>query len=155
MLANIIFFILISSCIGYGFWAGLKYLRKQISIQEQIIKEFKDKVELDTQILQAKTNNIKGTIGELIGYIKLNANYDRVFPVNNVIDFIAIKFPKGTEEGSIDFIDIKNSSKPRLKRDQMLVQKLIKDKKITFIRVDIKTEVENDTSSKDSKEKIS
>lgn len=91
--------------------------------------------------IQSSTNTKKGALGELIGYIELEAQYDRIIPLGNIVDFLAIKLPdvNKIEEGHIDFIDIKTGKRSRLSKDQCALQQLIKDKKINFIKLTVNT----------------
>jgi len=106
--------------------------------------------------IQSSTNTKKGALGELIGYIELEAQYDRIIPLGNIVDFMCIKFPEinkagmrpdGTiHEGRVDFVDIKTGKSSRLSKDQRMLQQLIKDKKINFVKVTVNTQTsENDT----------
>lgn len=101
---------------------------------EDAIKEIPNKV---LQSIQSSTNTHKGVLGELIGYLKLHAEYDRIIPLNNIIDFLAIKLPTETEPGMISFIDIKTGKYARLSKDQKLLKKIIEDKNIEFIKYNI------------------
>ena len=90
---------------------------------------------------QSVSNTYKGKLGELIGYIKLKVVYDRLFTVGNVVDFIGIKFPdKDGNGGSVDFIDVKTGTSPKLSKEQVLVKRLIENKKVSFIKFRIKEE---------------
>lgn len=120
---------------------------------EDAIKAIPTKV---LQSIQSSTNTRKGALGELIGYIELEAEYDRIIPLGNIVDFMCIKFPEisktgmrtdGTiPEGRIDFVDIKTGKSARLSKDQRMLQQLIKDKKINFVKVTVNTQTsENDT----------
>lgn len=88
------------------------------------------------QSITSKNNNHKGDLGELVSFIKLGATYDRVIPLANIVDFLAIKLPTDTTEGSIDFIDAK-TGKATLSKEQKAVKKLIEDKKVNFIKLRI------------------
>lgn len=101
------------------------------------------------QSIVSKNNNYRGDLGELVSFLKLGSIYDRVIPINNLADFIGIKFPTETEEGRIDFIDVK-TGKASLSKDQKILKKLIEDKKINFVkfRIDINTGTDSgDTQS--------
>lgn len=103
--------------------------------------------DLPTKILQSITsssNTHKGALGELIGYINLRASYDRIVPLGNIVDFMAIKFPKGDEPGHVDFIDIKTGDKSRLSKDQRELQKLIEEKRINFLKLKVETQSSED-----------
>ncbi len=103
--------------------------------------------------IQSSTNTKKGALGELIGYIGLKAQYDRIIPLGNIIDFMCIKLPSTNadgviEEGRVDFVDVKTGRSSRLSKDQRMLQQLIKNKNINFVKmmIDIQTnEVESQT----------
>jgi predicted Holliday junction resolvase-like endonuclease len=90
----------------------------------------------------SSTNNLKGNLGELIGFLKLNAQYDRVIPLGNIVDFICISLPKDGKPGHIDFVDIKTGGSAKLSRDQVQLKKLIEEKKINFIKFKIEASTE-------------
>lgn len=113
----------------------------------------RDIEEMPNRMLQTiigSTNTHKGALGELIGYIQLRASYDRIIPLGNIVDFMAIKFPDGNEPGHVDFIDIKTGEKSRLSKDQRSLQKLIEEKKINFIKLKVETSNENQPQSDQS-----
>ena len=68
----------------------------------------------------------KGKVGEIMAYMKLMADYDRLIMISNVVDFI------GISDESIDFIEIKSNTS-RLSKDQKTVKKLILDGKVRWI----------------------
>ncbi len=88
------------------------------------------------QSIVSKNSNHRGDLGELISFIKLGAMYDRVIPMNNIVDFIGIKLPNDTTEGYIDFIDAK-TGKGSLSKEQKALRKLIEEKKIGFVKLKI------------------
>ena len=90
--------------------------------------------------IQSSVNTKKGALGELIGYIELEARYDRIVPLGNIVDFMCVKFPVDDDEGRIDFVDIKTGRSSRLSKDQRLLQQLIKDKKINFVKMTVNTQ---------------
>lgn len=111
----------------------LRPLEKKITeLQEQLPSKI-------LQSITSSTNTYKGTLGELIGYIKLHATYDRMIPIGNIVDFICVVLPTATEPGRIDFVDIKTGKSARLNPDQKALQKLIEDKKINFIKLKVET----------------
>ncbi len=103
------------------------------------LKPLQDAMEgLPNKVLQSITsssNTHKGVLGELIGYLQLRASYDRIIPLGNIVDIVAIKFPDTDSEGHIDFIDVKTGGRCRLSKDQQTLQKLVKEKKINFVRL--------------------
>jgi len=104
---------------------------------EKIVSEVPEKV---LKSITSSSNVKKGALGELIGYVELKANYDRIIPLGNIVDFIGIKFDKETEEGYIDFIDVKTGKSARLSKDQKALQQLVTDKKINFVKVKVESE---------------
>ena len=97
------------------------------------------------QSIQSSTNTKKGALGELIGYIQLEAEYDRIIPLGNIVDFMCIKFPKQLSDGvidlgQVDFVDIKTGKSSRLSKDQRELQTLIKDKRVNFVKVKVDTQ---------------
>ncbi len=100
---------------------------------------------IPNKVLQAvisSSNNLKGNLGELIGYLKLHAAYDRIIPLGNIVDFICIKLPKDGKEGYIDFVDIKTGGSAKLSKDQAQLKKLIEEKKINFVKLKVETNTE-------------
>lgn len=90
----------------------------------------------------SSTNNLKGNLGELIGFLKLNANYDRVIPLGNIVDFICISLPRDGQPGHIDFVDIKTGGSAKLSKDQAQLKKLVEEKKINFIKFKVEASTE-------------
>ena len=114
---------------------------------EEAIKGIPTKV---LQSIQSSANTKKGALGELIGYIELEAEYDRIIPLGNIVDFMCIKFPDSSRRGMnangemdvgrVDFVDIKTGKSSRLSKDQRELQKLIQDKKVNFVKVKVDTQ---------------
>jgi len=90
-----------------------------------------------SQSIQGSVNRHKGILGELIGYIHLQAQYDRIIPLNSITDFVGIRFPKNGDLGTIDFIDIKTGKSAKLSSDQTALRKLIQNKQIGFIKFEV------------------
>lgn len=101
------------------------------------------------QSIQSSVNTRKGALGELIGYIELEATYDRIVPLGNIVDFMCIKFPSEENEGCVDFVDIKTGKSSRLSKEQRLLQQLIKDKKINFVKLKVNTQTSENYSDQD------
>lgn len=89
------------------------------------------------QSLTGTANTQKGKLGELIGYLSLKAEYDRVIPLGTIVDFLGIKFPDETTEGYIDLIDVKTGKSARLSPDQKMLKQLATEKKIRFKTIKI------------------
>jgi predicted Holliday junction resolvase-like endonuclease len=109
---------------------------------EEAIRSIPTKV---LQSIQSSTNTKKGVLGELIGYIQLEAEYDRIIPLGNIVDFMCIKFPKQLPDGiidlgQVDFVDIKTGKSSRLSKDQRELQNLIKEKRINFVKLKVDTQ---------------
>jgi len=106
------------------------------------LKPLQDAIDgLPNKVLQSITssaNTHKGALGELIGYTKLHATYDRVIPLSDIADFLCIRFSTTEEDGCMDFIDIK-TGKARLSTEQREMRKLIQEKKVNFIKLSIQT----------------
>lgn len=79
-----------------------------------------------------------GQIQELVGYLKLKSEYDRLIPMNGLSDFLGIKLEG--EDAKIEFIEIK-SGKGRLTEEQQKMRALINAKKVSFKVVVISKEV--------------
>ena len=75
----------------------------------------------------------KGKLGELATYTKLMAEYDRLIPVGDFIDFIGLK------GDSLDFIEVKTGTS-RLGKSQVQTKKLIEEHKVRFLTVKHKVE---------------
>ncbi len=95
-------------------------------------------------------NTHKGKLGELVGYVSIKGEYDRIIPLGNIVDFIGIKFPTSTTPGRIDFIDIKTGSAARLSREQSQLKKLLVSKAVSFRTVRIDDIEGLDVAEKDS-----
>lgn len=92
--------------------------------------------------IQGSANSMTGKMGELVTTLALQAQYDRLMPLGDVVDFIGIKYPEGEDPGRIDFIEVKTGDRAVLNADQKKVQKIItshKDK-ISFklVKVEVK-----------------
>lgn len=94
------------------------------------------------QSVQGSVNANKGVLGELISVIKLRAEYDRIIPISNIVDFICIRLPTETREGTVDFVEVKSGKARRLTNEQKQLQKLLEDKKVQFVKVEVETTIE-------------
>lgn len=104
---------------------------------EDAVREIPNRV---LKSIQSSVNARKGVLGELIGYIELEAQYDRIIPLGNIVDFVCIRLPSSTKEGCIDFVDIKTGKFARLSKEQKALQQLITDKKINFVKLTVNTQ---------------
>lgn len=89
--------------------------------------------------LTGSANTHKGKLGELIGYITLKAEYDKIIPLGTIVDFMAIRFGTESQQGTVDFLDIKTGDNARLNKDQRALKNLIAEKKIRFRTIKIDT----------------
>ncbi|NOQ49096.1 MAG: hypothetical protein GQ553_00305 [Nitrosomonadaceae bacterium] len=92
--------------------------------------------------IQGNTATMKGELAEHISYLKLHSVYDRLIPLGSVVDFIGIKFDKDreSEDGHIDFIDIKTGKHSRLSQEQMKTRRLVQGGRTNFLKVKITTD---------------
>jgi predicted Holliday junction resolvase-like endonuclease len=98
--------------------------------------------------ITGSNNNSKGKLGEMIGYLTLKAEYDRIIPLGNIVDFICIKFATENTPGSVDFIDIKTGKNARLNSDQKKLREILNSKNINFKTISI-NEIESLCLSED------
>jgi predicted Holliday junction resolvase-like endonuclease len=106
---------------------------------EERLKTYINKVpEQVTNSITGTANTHKGKIGELIGYIQLKAEYDRIIPLGGITDFVGIKYDTDKETGHVHFIDIKTGKHSKLTTDQRKFKKILDKKAISFrtIRID-------------------
>lgn len=111
---------------------------------EKRLRELIDKIpERVTNSITGTANTHKGKIGELIGYIQLKSEYDRIIPIGNITDFVGIKFTTTNAEGKVEagyihFIDIKTGKQAKLNPDQKKFKDLLDNKSISFrvIKID-------------------
>lgn len=114
---------------------------------ENAIKEIPGQV---VRSIIGSTNYQKGALGELIAYLQLSSEYDRIICLGNIVDYICIKFPSDTSVGQIDFIDIKTGKSARPSKDQLKLKSLITDKKVNFKVIKIaSSEYAEETSNED------
>ncbi len=98
--------------------------------------------DLPRQVLDSitgSTSQHKGKLAELIAYIDLKAQYDRLIPLNSIVDFICIRFPKEGQPGAVVFLDIKNGKAARLSEDQKMLKSIIEAGQIEFLKIRIDT----------------
>jgi len=107
---------------------------------EKIISEVPEKV---LKSVTSSANVKKGALGELVGYVEMKASYDRIIPLGNIVDFVAIKFDTPKEKGHIDFVDVKTGKSARLSKDQKALQQLVLDKRINFVKVKVESETKS------------
>lgn len=112
------------------------------SFDQKITGIKRDLDKLPEEILHTLTgsaNTHKGKLGELIGYIELKAEYDKIIPLGGIVDFVGIKFPSAGSPGQVDFIDIKTGLNARLSKEQRSFRDILKKKEIYFKTVKIDT----------------
>ena len=92
--------------------------------------------------IQGNTATMKGELAEHISYLKLHSQYDRLIPLGSVVDFIGIKFDqnRSSEDGHIDFIDIKTGKHSRLSQEQIKTKRIAQDGRTRFLKVKITTD---------------
>ena len=82
--------------------------KQNIVIQQADLTPLIQAVEsLPNKVLQTiigSSNNQKGALGELIGYINLRASYDSIIPLSDIVDFVGIKLPSDKKNCHINFI---------------------------------------------------
>jgi predicted Holliday junction resolvase-like endonuclease len=146
MIVDVILGVIILVCI---IWISYLYKQKeeeirfappQITTQQVDLQPLKKQMdELPVKIMntiQGNINNMKGELGEFIGYLQLHASYDRIIPINSITDFICVRLPKNGVDGAIDFVDCKTGS-ARLSKEQRALRKLIEEKKINFVKLTV------------------
>jgi predicted Holliday junction resolvase-like endonuclease len=106
-------------------------IRRDLEEMKKAIPEFV------LQSLMGTANTQKGKLGEIIGYLSLKAEYDRIVPLGTIVDFLAIKFPSDESPGCIDLIDIKTGKSARLSPDQRKLRDLVRDGQINFKTIKI------------------
>jgi len=113
------------------------------TLTNERIKQLEYKVnDIPRQVMESINGTIsfqKGKLAELAAYMNLRGAYDKVIPLNNIVDFICIRFPKDADPGTVDFIDIKNGKSARLSDDQKKLSVLIHNQHINFLKVKIDT----------------
>jgi hypothetical protein len=112
-----------------------------------VYKELEDLPNKVLRSIVSSTSFHKGALGELVGYLSLKAEYDRVIPLGGLVDCLLIKYPSATDPGKIVFCDIK-TGKAKLTKDQLILKQLIKDKKVEFLKfsLDVKDVMTEDNS---------
>lgn len=96
-----------------------------------------------SKVLESVTSSAnvnKGKLGELIAYLGIRASYDRIIPLADIVDFLAVRLPKNGEEGEITFIEVKSGDSARLRKDQVAFKKLVKSKRVSFIELRIEAD---------------
>ena len=99
---------------------------------------------MPSKLLESITSSVnvqKGKLAELVAYLNLRSEYDQVFPMGGVVDYIALKYPSQGSEGQLDFIDVKNGMSARLSKPQTALKKVIQKGKINFIQLRTDTEL--------------
>ncbi len=82
--------------------------------------------------LQGSVNSTSGKLGELVQFIELQRAYDRLIPVGNIVDFVAVKFPTADSPGVVHFIDVKTGKRAVLSKDQKRLKGIIDSKLVEF-----------------------
>lgn len=115
---------------------NIRYLSDRVSSLEN---ELPQKV---LRTIQGNTATMKGELAEHISYLKLHSQYDRLVPLGSVVDFIGIRFDtdRQSEDGHIDFIDIKTGKHSRLNQEQVKTKRLVEGGRTRFLKVKITTD---------------
>ena len=146
-------------CVFIGFFVGiisLQAFRNYQESQRPELKRIPENVQVDFTSVKAHIddhmkklpgfilnsitgsgNAEKGKLGELIGYLSMKAEYDRIIPLGNITDFVALKFPTKDSEGYVHFIDIKTGKNAKLTPDQRKLKALLDAKAISFRTIKI------------------
>lgn len=82
--------------------------------------------------IQGSVNSTSGKLGELVQFIELQRAYDRLIPVGNIVDFVAVKFPTEDFPGVVHFIDVKTGKRAVLSRDQKKLKAIVDSGLIEF-----------------------
>lgn len=96
--------------------------------------------------LQGSANTTAGKLGELVRLLQLQATYDRIIPVGDIVDFIAIKLPKGNDPGAVHFVEIKTGKRAVLNPDQRKLKESLEAHPEIVKFVLVKTEIESNES---------
>ena len=82
--------------------------------------------------IQGSVNSTSGKLGELVQFIELQRAYDRLIPVGNIVDFVAVKFPTEELPGVVHFIDVKTGKRAVLSRDQKKLKAIVESGLVEF-----------------------
>jgi len=82
--------------------------------------------------IQGSVNSTSGKLGELVQFIELQRAYDRLIPVGNIVDFIAVRFPTEDSPGVVHFIDVKTGKRAVLSKDQKKLRAIVQEGLVEF-----------------------
>jgi len=82
--------------------------------------------------IQGSVNSTSGKLGELVQFIELQRAYDRLIPVGNIVDFVAVKFPTEDSPGVVHFIDVKTGKRAVLSKDQKKLKGIVQEGLVEF-----------------------
>ncbi len=85
--------------------------------------------------VQGSISPKKGKMGELIVYTRLLAEYDRLIPLGQPVDFIGVRNHRG-----IDFIEVKTGGSG-LTKEEAEIKRLIEEGKVRFVLQRVNSEV--------------
>ena len=100
-------------------------VREMLAVVQLLTKQVNAVPAKVLNTIQGSANTTSGKMGEIMSRFQVQAEYDRFILLDNVVDFIGIKFP--VEEGGnlvISFIDAK-SGKAVLTAEQKAMKSLI------------------------------
>lgn len=153
MLISILLGILISIAIGFIF----KYVLPHPAVptrDTEIIRALQHSVNnLPNKVFESIIGSVshqKGKLGELVAYLELKGSYDKLIPLNGIVDYVGLRWPKDNDSGELAFIDVKNGKAARLSPDQRMLSKLIENNCIKFIKIQVSTKEIEDNSSTDT-----
>jgi hypothetical protein len=119
---------------AYTFYVGVKVISQ---LDNEIILALST-IESHFGTAQGQTSQVKGKLGELATYLRLKADYDRIYSVSGICDFIGFKLDGEVKQ--IDFIEVKTNTS-RLSKDQQAAKKVVLDKNINWITIKIDSEI--------------
>lgn len=110
-------------------------LKKEMSIIQKGLKDLPLKT---LRTIQGSVSNTTGKIGEMMQMIELQRSYDRLIVLNDISDFLGIKFPEGDDPGHIDFVEIKTGDRAALSADQKKFRDMVQgEAPVTFKTVKV------------------
>lgn len=118
----------------YTFFAGLKVITK---LEDDVVLAL-NTIESHFGTAQGQSSQIKGKLGELATYLRLKADYDRIYSVSGICDFIGFKLDGEVKQ--IDFIEVKTNTS-RLSKDQQTAKKVVLNKDINWITIKVDSEI--------------
>lgn len=106
-------------------------------VLERLERHIKGVPEGVLRSIKGSVSDVKGHMGELISFLQVRSQYDRLIILGDICDFIGIKFPSEKEKGHIHFIDIKAGKFARLSKDQTKLKKIIESGDFEFQKISV------------------